>query len=79
MSNIIKPYQIFSSNMYTKRNQLVQHIRTLQDTLQNQKFSNEHFYRTNVLIDSIQYWKKQLNKLENDIKTFEQHSMHFGF
>lgn len=74
----IRPVTPFSSNIYSRRTQLIKHITYLRDILQNQKFANEYLYHNQHLIYSIKYYKVELKKLENEIVLHEQRYFPFG-
>lgn len=76
--NIIKPFKPLSTNVYVKRTQLKENIETLRDILQNQKFTNHIVYDFRLLIDSINFYKKELAKTEKDISDMEQLNFAFG-
>lgn len=78
MQTVIQPKVIFSSNIYSKKSQLVNHIQYLRDILQNQKFTNEIIYSNRLLIDSIKYFKSLLKQVENEILIHEQRCFPFG-
>ena len=78
MYTAIKPLRPLSSNKYSKRLQLQDHIQFLKDVLNNQKFSNEILYDNNRIIDSIKYYNNMLEHLIRDIKVFEVQCYPFG-
>ncbi len=78
MHTVIQPKQILSTNIYSKKTQLVNHIQFLKDVLQNQKFTNEYIYHNQDLIKSIKYFKSKLKQLEHEILRHEQTHFPFG-
>lgn len=71
MHNPISLGKSFSSNKYTRKSQLILHIKELRDILQAQKFSNEIYYQFSHLIDSIKYYKRDLKNTESKILDYE--------
>lgn len=61
----------FSSNNYTRKSQLILHIKELRVILQSQKFSNEIYYQFSDLIGSINHYKRDLKNTESKILDYE--------
>lgn len=78
MHNVINPQKPFSTNIYSKRSQLVNHIQLLRDILQNQKFTNEIRYHNQDLIHSIKHFKNVLKHHNKEILKFETLGFPFG-
>ena len=68
-----------SSNMYSKKNQIKEHLIFLRGLLQDHKFSTETYYFKTDIIKAIDYYKRQLNYVNEQIRTYEQECFKFGF
>lgn len=67
-----------SSNIYSKKNQIKEHLIFLRGLLKDHKFSNETYYFKGDILNAINYYKRQLNFVNEQIRTHEQECFKFG-
>jgi len=68
MNTPIKFGENLSTNPEVRKIQVQRIIKNLRDTYQAQKFGNEIFYTFSHLKQSIEYWKKELKRINKTLE-----------
>ena len=67
MYTVIFTSRSLSDNQEVRRSQVIQIIKDLRDIWKNQKYSNEIFYTFHHLKFSLDYWNKELTRINKKL------------